>query len=267
MNGMRLRHLFVVGVLLPLAGGGLVMARASGQATQAPVWRGKNLQVLPKDISQSDLMQQMREFSMALDVRCQHCHTGGDGTSLDGVVFESDDKPAKQTARAMIEMMASLNDSVLPAITTRQTPPIRMTCAICHRGLPRPRTLATELRHVLEQDGIPAAVARYRDLRENSALLGLFRFTEWEMNELATGLAREDKVDAAVSMLELNATYYPASVAIDVLLADLYVRQGDRPKAIARLEAALARSPQDPRVIQTLARIRKDGGLDFSPGR
>ena len=38
------------------------------------------------------LIQRMREFSFALGVRCQHCHAGGNGVSLEGVSFKSDDR-------------------------------------------------------------------------------------------------------------------------------------------------------------------------------
>ena len=39
----------------------------------------KNLQYFDADIARGDLIQRMREFSFALDVRCQYCHAGGDG--------------------------------------------------------------------------------------------------------------------------------------------------------------------------------------------
>src|SRR5688500_18713273 len=55
-----------------------------------PAWKGENLQFFPKTISREQLTQRMREFSFALGVRCQYCHTGGDGVSFDGVVFASD---------------------------------------------------------------------------------------------------------------------------------------------------------------------------------
>jgi hypothetical protein len=38
----------------------------------------------PQDITAEALTQRMREFSFALNVRCQYCHAGGDGVSFDG---------------------------------------------------------------------------------------------------------------------------------------------------------------------------------------
>src|SRR5262245_25258824 len=76
---------------------------------QLPPWEPKNLRYFPKDITREALVQRMREFSFALNVRCQFCHAGGDGISFDGVDFGSDDKPAKVKARAMLKMMDVIN--------------------------------------------------------------------------------------------------------------------------------------------------------------
>src|SRR5262252_10523065 len=76
----------------------------------------ENLQALPKDIQRDSLIQIMRGFSFALGVRCQYCHTGGDGVSFAGVSFKSDDKAAKRNARFMIRMVDSLNHTVLAAL-------------------------------------------------------------------------------------------------------------------------------------------------------
>ena len=59
----------------------------------------KNVQVFPKDITRPELIDRMRHFSFALDVRYQYCHIGGDGVSFDGVVFESDYDPDKVKAK------------------------------------------------------------------------------------------------------------------------------------------------------------------------
>jgi hypothetical protein len=247
-----MRQLVIVGAAALF----IVVFVTAGGSAQEQTWRGQNLQVFPADISRPELIERMREFSFALGVRCQHCHAGGDGVSFDGVVFESDDKPAKRTARSMLRMVATLNESILPTIEQREDPPVQMSCAICHRGLPRPKTLATELTGVIDREGIGAAVARYRDLRENALLLGLFAFDEWTMNELGRELGEAGKLDAAIAMLELNAEYYPASTAIDQQLAELFLLQGDRPKAIAQLEAALVKEPDNAGIKRRLAEIR-----------
>src|SRR5262249_15053058 len=163
-----------------------------------------------------------------------NCHAGGDGVSFEGVDFASDAKPAKVTARAMMRMVETLNDKTLAKLPARHQPPVRIDCVTCHRGLPVPKTLASELREVIDKEGIPAAVARYRDLRANATLLGQWAFDEWTMNELARSLAVEGKGDAAIAMLELNGEFYPKSADIDLALADLHRTRGERDEAIAR---------------------------------
>lgn len=208
-----------------------------------PPQRFENLKVFPPDITREALIQRMREFSFALGVRCQFCHEGGNGISFDGVVFSSDAKPAKQTARAMLRMVATLNDATLPQLASRRDPPVRMECVHCHRGLPVPTTLKRELTTTIASKGIPAAVARYRELRDKTTLLGYFSFDEWTMNELARSLTEAGNTDAAIAMLELNAEFYPKSADIDFGLGELHKKRGERDKAIARFRAALEKNP------------------------
>ena len=120
--------------------------------------RFQNLQVLPTGIARDSLVQIMRGFSFALGVRCQYCHSGGDGVSFAGVVFDSDEKPAKRKARFMLRMVDSLNRVVLAALPGRSDPPVTMQCVTCHRGLPRPTTLQAVLMKTIEASGVDSAI-------------------------------------------------------------------------------------------------------------
>jgi tetratricopeptide (TPR) repeat protein len=221
----------------------VLLLALQGQSSAQMPEKFENLQFFPKDIAREALVQRMREFSFALGVRCQYCHEGGDGISFEGVIFKSDAKPTKRKAREMLRMTQTLNDTLLPKIPERQTPPVRMECVICHRGLPVPKTLATELTGVIDEKGIPAAVERYRELRAKTQLLGRFNFDEWTMNELARSLVEANKTDAAIAMLELNGEYYPESSSIDFALGELHRKRNERDKAIARYTAALKKDP------------------------
>jgi hypothetical protein len=66
-------------VLFVLTSAVVVAGTAAAQPAPPP-WRGENLQYYRKDIPRPELVQRMREFSFALGVRCQHCHSGGDGS-------------------------------------------------------------------------------------------------------------------------------------------------------------------------------------------
>jgi hypothetical protein len=185
---------------------------------QAP-WKGENLQYFPKDISREALTQRMREFSFALGVRCQYCHAGGNGITFEGVSFGSDEKPAKVKARAMLRMVEQINTVALAQLPSRSQPRVAVECSTCHRGLAVPKSLQTTLFEVAQAESVPAAIARYRDLRRN-ALLGQYNFGEWEINELARRLAESGNVQGAIDVLEMNREYYPASTDIPRLIAE-----------------------------------------------
>ena len=76
-------------------------------------------------------------LSFALDVRRQHCHAGGDGVSFDGVVFESDEKPAKVKARAILRMVDEINGMLLARLPSRAEPRVVVGCATCHQAATR----------------------------------------------------------------------------------------------------------------------------------
>src|SRR5688572_33506334 len=93
-----------------------------------PPWKPQNLQHFAKDITREQLVQRMREFSFALNVRCQYCHAGGDGVSFEGVNFGSDEKPAKVKARAMLKMVDQINGPLLASLPARAEPRVVVDC-------------------------------------------------------------------------------------------------------------------------------------------
>lgn len=234
----------------------LVLACASVAQAQIPA-TAENLQYFPKDIPREELIQRMRQFSFALGVRCQHCHTGGNGISFEGVNFASDEKDAKRKARHMLRMVDEINGRVLQGLPSRVSPPAAVACVTCHRGLPVPRTLGAVLEHVIQTESAAAAAARYRQLRQDASHLGQYNFGEWTLNELASELHRSGRTDAGITMLLTNAEFYPKSAAIDQLLADLYLAKGDTGAAIQRLRAVLDRQPGNARASQLLAELEK----------
>jgi tetratricopeptide (TPR) repeat protein len=215
----------------------------------------ENLQVLPKDIPRDSLVQTMRGFAFALGVRCTYCHVGEENAPLDRVNFKADDKAAKRKARFMLRMTDRLNAEILAPLPERSDPPVRVDCVTCHRGSPLPKTLDVVLAEVIEQHGADSAVARYRQLREQTMPLGRYNFGEWTLNELARTLGAREKTAEAIAMLELNAEFYPASAAIDLQLAELHRTRGERDKAIARYRSALTKQPNNPQARRRLAEL------------
>jgi hypothetical protein len=229
---------------------------ATGQRPPQPAPR--NLQYFPKDTTREALIPRMREFAMALGVRCQYCHEGGDGQSLEGVIFESDDKAAKRKARAMLHMVDDINTKLLAVIPDRSVPPVQVQCVTCHRGSPIPRTLDTVLTETIQSDGVEAAIAKYRQLRTDTLVLGRFNFGEPTLSEVARRMNQAGKPAAALDMLKLNQEFYPKSADIDVQLAETHLAMGNKEAAISALKTALEKQPDNPRAKRRLEELTKE---------
>ena len=82
----------------------------------------KNIQVL-KGVPASQIDAAMAFITGSLGVRCNHCHIPNQ--------FEKDDKPPKQTARKMMQMVFALNKGNFDARGA-------VSCFTCHRGQTQP---------------------------------------------------------------------------------------------------------------------------------
>jgi hypothetical protein len=98
----------------------------------------KNLQVLPKNISETDLQRIMEnECSKGLGVSCDYCHTKVVGS--DELDYVSDAKGEKEAARTMMRMTMEINKKYF----SMERPMIgdslmSVTCKSCHHGEPYP---------------------------------------------------------------------------------------------------------------------------------
>jgi hypothetical protein len=108
---------------------------APGSGPLAPPY--KNLQVLPKDITQAQLVSNMKFFAQSLGVRCTHCHVGQEGQPLSTFDFASDAKPDKLTARKMLVMVHRINEQ---DFGVKDFANVKVTCYTCHRGSHHPLT-------------------------------------------------------------------------------------------------------------------------------
>jgi hypothetical protein len=218
--------------------------------------RFENLKVFPKDIPRDTLLAIMRGFTGALGVNCTYCHVSepapaGAPGPRERLRPALDDKQTKNTARFMIRMADSLNRVVLAALPNRHSPTVTVSCATCHHGSPIPQTTQAMLAEVVEKQGVDSAIAYYRKLRADMAN-GRYDFRETPINDFAQTLAARGRAPDAIKLLEMNQEFFPNSADVDVAAAEVYLRSGDRDKAIARFRAALVKRPNDPRVTRRL---------------
>ena len=132
----------------------------------------QNLQVLPKETPQAQVLQTMQAFTAALGVQCVHCHVQAGGGRRAGrrrrgprprrggapaFDYASDDKPQKKAARQMMLMVREINPKVVAAVGKAEDMTARVGCVTCHRGVAIPRPLTEILDLTTAEKGAPAA--------------------------------------------------------------------------------------------------------------
>ena len=96
----------------------------------------KNIQFL-KGVPAARLLAVMKiGYSRSLGVNCTHCHVVNE--------WEKDDKPTKQTARDMAQMVRTINNDLLKNIKNLKSESPVINCTTCHRGQTKPALDLTE---------------------------------------------------------------------------------------------------------------------------
>ena len=192
-----------------------------------------NLKLLDPQIAKPELVQTMRGWANALGVRCSHCHVGPD--NLRGMDFASDEKPAEQTARLMLELSRMINGEALASLPTVDAgeQAQAVSCFTCHRGMVHPpRPLDAVLRDAYDAGGLDQATAEYRQLREDHYGRGRYDFGTGIVL-LANQLGETGQHDDAIAIVDLGLEFEPGS-------ADLYASRGLALLAAGRLDEAEA---------------------------
>jgi len=229
----------------------LGLAASTGAAQMREPDTLRNIKVLPSTMTPREVVNVMRGFTAALGVRCDYCHVGQEGRPLD---FPNDDKRTKRVARVMLRMVQEINTR-LQDVPERPTPNVTVTCATCHHGQSRPRTIQDVIGETLASAGADSAARAYRGLRERFYGRWTYDFGEQPLTELAMSLAQAGKYDDAVAIANLNLEFYPNSGATYMTLGETALMRADTAGAIARFRQALEKNPQDFRVRQRLRQL------------
>ena len=246
------RMMAILALLTSATAAGTTPASAQGQIPE----RFENLQVLPKDIARDSLQSVMRGFTAALGVRCAYCHVEREDTQPpQNMDYKADDKANKKKARFMLKMVQNLNGTVLAELPERSDPAIDVTCATCHHGQSRPRTLQAVLAEVIQGQGIDAAVTRYRALRERFYGRDVYDFGAASLIGLAAELTASGKADDALRMLELDLEFYPTDANLTFALGETYREKGDNAKALEFYRKTLEIQPNNRRAQQMIQRL------------
>ena len=247
------------------AGAALLIATTSTHAQgKFPPESLKNLQAMPEGTTVKQLVEAMRGFTRALGVRCTHCHVGTEGQPLETMDFAADTKPAKKTARQMIRMVQAINGEHLARLAERADPNVTVTCATCHRGITRPRSLIDELLLAYRKGGATAAAARFRELRERYYGGDAYDFGDVALTEVAHTAQEGGDVPGALALLELNVELLPLSWFGLWMLAEMREEAGQTERAIAALERVVALKPR-PDLVERLEALRRRAASPQAP--
>jgi hypothetical protein len=141
-------------------------------------------------------------------------------------------------------MTRDINEKI--GLATGKTPneATRVTCITCHRGVPIPGQLADIIAKTALEKGPDAAVAQYRDLREQYYGRQSYDFGEDSLLTSAQQVVRV-KPASSIPLLRLNLEFYPKSVRSYAQIAFAYTRSLDDEAAITTLEKALEIEPDN----------------------
>ncbi len=89
----------------------------------------KNLQMF-KQLKAGQVPSIMETWSRSLGTSCQHCHVVDQ--------WAKDDKPEKQIARDMVNMVGEINTNLLANIKNLNSKNPRIVCWTCHEGRIKP---------------------------------------------------------------------------------------------------------------------------------
>ncbi len=133
-------------ITITIVAAAMIVAQAYAQKAQRDHDdKPENLKVLPKDISEQDLHNAMRNYSKALGVRCNYCHEAHpvEGSDRPRMDFASDKVKEKEITRDMIKMTAELNDRIGKIGDGKLK---QVTCVTCHNGSTHPNNSIEELK-------------------------------------------------------------------------------------------------------------------------
>lgn len=225
--------------------------------------RFTNLQVLPKDIPRGELVRTMRNWAGELGFRCHHCHEGPE--DLTGMDFASDTKATKRAAREMARMVKAINATV-SALPAREAPREAVSCYNCHRRQARPPLpLHEEVLRAVQAGGVPAATARYRELRRAHEQDGTYDFTALALGAAILRLAEGGRLDEALGLAEFGVEQNPQSADAHGILGEVRLRRGDRAGAADAFKLALQRDAQHGVAQRRLKDLERPPGPSPSP--
>ena len=109
------------------------------------------------------------------------------------------------------------------------------------------------LEKTIQEKGVAAAVAQYRELKAKQP--ATHDFAEPELNNLGYQLMGAGKIKEALEIFKLNVEAYPQGFNTYDSLAEAYMRLNEREQAIANYKKSLELNPQNTNAVDMLKRL------------
>ena len=200
-----------------------------------------NVRVFSKSAPVSQVTGQMRNITAALGLRCSDCHLGQENEPLATYDFASDEKRTKRVAREMLRMVEDINRRLDSLPGGRGTPGMTVTCATCHRGVPRPVPLYTIVSEAAVAVNSDSALRAYRALRERYYGRDAYDFSESALNIAAFRTGQRGKPDDALAILQHNEQLFPGSSGMYVFRGNILLMKADTNSAASAFREAVRR--------------------------
>jgi len=118
------------------------------------------------------------------------------------------------------------------------------------------QSICEPMTEALVEDGVEAAVARYRQLKKTEP--ESWSFAENELNMLGYQLVARDKLDDAIVIFELNVEAFPGGFNTYDSLGEAYMLAGRTEDAVANYERSLELNPDNTNAVTMLAQLREE---------
>ena len=237
-----------------------------------------NLQVLSKDMTGQEVAAYMQTVAAGLGVACNYCHVppappagappapaapaaGGRGRGgAPQLDFAADDKQEKKTARVMLKMVSTVNDTLTGEFGKSGSPVVKVECVTCHHGVAKPEQLSDILSKTMLTKGEESAIGKYKEMRTQYYGSQSYDFTEPVLTRLAQQSLATNKVDDALAWAKLNLENFPKSAPTLVALSQAHARKGDKAAALKDVEQALAIDPMNAAAKRQLDQLNAPAG-------
>ena len=235
--------------------GALIFAPPGAAQGKFPPDSLVNVKVIPKTTPPRDVINTMTGFTRSLGVRCTYCHIGEESAPLETYDFASDEKRAKLAARVMMQMVNAINSELLPAVPTRLSPTLTVTCETCHRGVARPEPIERVIEAALTAGGVDSASRAYKNLLARYERRGSYNFNDIPLSMMARQLAQQNRFDEALGLIALNEETHPTSPSVPFARGGILLARRDTAAAVAAFRVALQRDSTFAQARDALRRL------------